>query len=306
MKKLAFFLGKGGVGKTTLSSAAAYRLSASGKRVLICSLDPAHNLGDLFCTRLADEIRPIRENLDGWEIDLSEWVRRYLEESRKEIKDAYRYNAVIDLEAYLDIMKYSPGTEEYAVLWAIEHIYETQGPLYDVIIFDTPPTALTLRFLAMPAISGMWIKELSGLRQTILEKRRVLLKLNPEASVLGGTVKKEEDPIYKKLGGIHRRLEKLSRLFSEESYISVVLNPDELSFAESLRIREELSKLSVPISSLCYNKFLVDDERGTRLRSTFAGVPVFTFNRLEEGLLVLDDLARIEVSPLVNHLSVNG
>ncbi|GAB1483871.1 ArsA family ATPase [Treponema sp.] len=302
MKKLAFFLGKGGVGKTTLSSATAFRLSSSGKKTLICSLDPAHNLGDVFHTRLADEIRPIRENLDGLEIDLAAWVNRYLEESRKEIKEAYRYNQVIDLNGYLDIMKYSPGTEEYAVLWAIEYIYKTHGPSYDIIIFDTPPTALTLRFLAMPAISALWIDELSKLRKTILEKRKILLRLNPDASVLGSAVKKEDDAIYQKLGGIHKRLQKLRILFSEESYISVVLNPDELSFSESLRIRDELSKLKVPISSLCYNKFLIDDVRGERLRQTFKSIPIFTFNRVEEGLLVLDDLARVEVSPLVAHL----
>lgn len=305
MKKLAFFLGKGGVGKTTLSSAAAYRLAASGLKVLICSLDPAHNLGDVFHTKLSNERRSIRENLDGMEIDLAEWVQKYLQESRSEIQNAYRYNVVIDLNKYLDIMKYSPGTEEYAVLWAIEHIYKTYHETYDIIIFDTPPTALTLRFLAMPAISSLWIKELSNLRKNILEKRRVLLKLNPEANVLGGQVKKEEDPIYQKLGTIHRRLEYLQELFSKESYIAVVLNPDELSFSESLRIREELGKLDVPIASLCYNKFLIDDKRGERLRNTFKSIPIFTFNRLEEGILVLDDLAKLEVSPLVHHIRSN-
>lgn len=305
MKKLAFFLGKGGVGKTTLSSAVAYRLSASGQRVLICSLDPAHNLGDVFHTVLSNTLTPIRENLDGMEIDMALWIQKYLEESRSEIQNAYRYNTVIDLNRYLDIMKYSPGTEEYAVLWAIEHIYKTYKEAYDRIIFDTPPTALTLRFLAMPAISGLWIQELSKLRKTLLEKRRVLLKLNPEAAVLGGQVKKEEDPIYQKLGTIHRRLEHLQELFSKESYISVVLNPDELSFSESLRIRDELVKLDVPISSLCYNKFLIDDSRGERLRSTFKTVPIFTFNWLEEGILVLDDLAKLEVSPLVHHMRSN-
>jgi len=123
--------------------------------------------------------------------------------------------------------------------------------------------------------------------------------------VLGGQVKKEEDPIYQKLGAIHKRLEYLQELFSKESYISVVLNPDELSFSESLRIRDELGKLDVPIASLCYNKFFIDDSRGERLRATFKSIPIFTFNRLDEGILVLDDLAKLEVSPLVHHMRSN-
>lgn len=302
MKKLAFFLGKGGVGKTTLSSATAYRFAAAGSKTLIVSLDPAHNLGDVFHTPLADEIRAIRPGLDGMEIDLAAWVRRYLESSREEIERTYRYHAVMNLGAYLDIMKYSPGTEEYAVLWAIEHIWEKHAGSYDLIVFDTPPTALTLRFLAMPAISALWIEELSKMRRAILEKRQTVLRLNPEASVLGGAVKKEDDPIYRKLGSLSERLDKLRRLFAEESYFAVVLNPDELSFSESLRIRDELSKLGVPIAGLCYNKFLVDDARGERLRKTFREVPVFTFNRIEEGLQVLDDLARIDVAALAAHI----
>ncbi len=303
MKKIAFFLGKGGVGKTTISSATAYHFATTGERTLIVSLDPAHNLGDVFHTVLADEIRPIRPNLDGMEIDLEAWVARYLKQSQDEIRTSYRYNAVIDVNRYLDIMKYSPGTEEYAVLWAIEHVWETYGAQYQRIIFDTPPTALTLRFLAMPSISSLWIEELSRLRKSILEKRQTILRLNPEANVLGGSVKKEEDPLYQKLGGIAGRLEILKELFSKNSYISVVVNPDELSFSESLRIRSELGKLSVPIASLCYNKVAIEDGRRERLEATFAGVPVFSFSRVDEGIVAIDDLEKVDASALVDHIT---
>ena len=65
MKSNAFFLGKGGVGKTTMSAAFALAMARSGKRVLIASLDPAHNLGDVLdALQAAREAEQLAE-LDG-------------------------------------------------------------------------------------------------------------------------------------------------------------------------------------------------------------------------------------------------
>ena len=125
MKKIAFFLGKGGVGKTTISSTVAYQISQEGTKVLIVSLDPAHNLGDVFGKKLSNEVQPLETNLDGMEVELAVWVNRYLKQSRDEIRTNYMYHSAINLETYVNILKYSPGTEEYAVLWAIEHVYKT-------------------------------------------------------------------------------------------------------------------------------------------------------------------------------------
>jgi arsenite-transporting ATPase len=49
--KILFYTGKGGVGKSTMAASAAWQLSQKS-RVLIVSLDPAHNLGDIFCVSL--------------------------------------------------------------------------------------------------------------------------------------------------------------------------------------------------------------------------------------------------------------
>ena len=50
---IIFFGGKGGVGKTTLATATALRLSRN-HRVCLVSTDPAHNLGHIFGTSLGD------------------------------------------------------------------------------------------------------------------------------------------------------------------------------------------------------------------------------------------------------------
>jgi arsenite-transporting ATPase len=316
MKKIAFFLGKGGVGKTTISSTVAWQFAGENTKVLIASLDPAHNLGDVFQKKLTNERLPLGANLDGMEIDLSAWVARYLKESRDEIKQNYQYHSAMNVDSYVNILKYSPGTEEYAVLWAIEHIYKKYVSVYDLIIFDTPPTALTLRFLAMPSITGLWVRELSAMREKILKKRQTILSVNPGASIVKsyspdsarqdapvrGAMDKKDDQIYLKLSGIGERLTELQRIFSQESYLSVVVNPDTLSLSEALRIREELDKLGVHINSVNLNKASPEGEGRENVEKNFGGCSVFTSRLLPQGIREISDLGLIDVEGLKNDI----
>lgn len=298
MKSSAFFLGKGGVGKTTVSATFAIALARSGKKTLIASLDPAHNLGDVLETKLSGSPLAVEAKLDALEIDLGYWVEKYLKESREELARTYSYNLTLNLDSFFDIMKYSPGTEEYAVLWAIEHIRCQLSADYDVVVYDTPPTALALRFLAMPAISRMWIQELRRLRARILEKRSTITRLNPSAPVARSCVDKDDDTVYGRLGTIQRRLDDLSRLFGQDSYMSIVINPDVLSVSEALRIQEELRKIDIALSALCLNKRGVSSAAWT-INPELAGPPVFELAFNPGGLHTRQDLAAIDVSGLV-------
>ncbi|MDO9530113.1 MAG: ArsA family ATPase [Syntrophales bacterium] len=59
--EFVLFGGKGGVGKTTLASAAALYIAGKypGKRILIFSTDPAHSLSDSFGIEIGDNVTPI-------------------------------------------------------------------------------------------------------------------------------------------------------------------------------------------------------------------------------------------------------
>ncbi|WP_319477954.1 ArsA family ATPase [Marispirochaeta aestuarii] len=302
MRKMLFFLGKGGVGKSTISSAVSYQLNRLGNTVLIVSLDPAHNLGDIFNTRLADERRNIVKGLDAMEIDLQGWVQRYLKKSRDELISNYNYNLSINLDSYMNILKYSPGTQEYATLWAIEYIYETWKDKYEYLVFDTPPTALTLQFLAMPSITRLWVRELTSMREKILSKRQTLTRLNPEASVLKGATKKEDDKVSMQLGSISDRLEKLYQLFTERSYMSLVINDDRLSLEESKRIRQELQKLQITINSVCLNKIPSVEDSHPEIENHFASFPINKIASVPGGIHRTEDLAALTIDKILDHI----
>ena len=54
--------GKGGVGKTTVSSAIALHLArkhAGNKRIFVISTDPAHSLGDSLGMSIGDTLTPV-------------------------------------------------------------------------------------------------------------------------------------------------------------------------------------------------------------------------------------------------------
>ena len=77
----AFFTGKGGVGKTSLSCATGLALAESGRRVLIVSTDPASNLDEVLNTTLGSTPTPIggAPGLHALNIDPEAAARAYKE-----------------------------------------------------------------------------------------------------------------------------------------------------------------------------------------------------------------------------------
>ena len=253
--KILFFAGKGGVGKSTMAAAAAWQLSQKF-RVLIVSLDPAHNLGDIFGTVIKDGKTKFTDTLYLEEVNLRKLSREYLQKEIDVLSSTYRYLQVLNLDNYFSILKYSPGIEEYALLTSIEKTIRDETD-FDYIIFDTPPTGLTLRFLALPKVTITWIDRLIGIRRQILEKRytihRIRGTLSSEETILD--YKEEDDDILKRLWKLSDNYQTLNRtLCGSDCHVVLVFNPDILSLKESERLIEGLSDLELPLRLLINNK----------------------------------------------------
>ena len=117
--KHLFFVGKGGVGKSTCSASTAMALAKRKNKTLLVSLDPAHNLSDIFETPLEDKPKEIKENLFAMEINLEQRMGKSLKKTIDMMKNLYSYLNVINLEGMFDTLRFSPGMEEYAVIFVL-------------------------------------------------------------------------------------------------------------------------------------------------------------------------------------------
>ena len=253
--KILFFTGKGGVGKSTISAASAWQLSRK-YRVLIVSLDPAHNLGDVFGVVLNHKKQRFTDSLYLKEVNLKKLCREYLQREISVFTDTYRYLQTINLDNYFSVLKYSPGIEEYALLTSIEDTLRSERD-FDYIVFDTPPTGLTLRFLALPWITITWIDRLIKIRRDILEKRHTIYRirgiLDDKETIL--SYDENDDDILKRLKTLNGNYQALSSVLQgKDCGIVLVYNPDTLSLKESKRLIDGLRELKLPLRLLINNK----------------------------------------------------
>ncbi len=250
MQKIYFFLGKGGVGKSTTSTLTAIENSLKGEKVLLSSMDPAHNLRDLFEREITQEPVEINENLFVSEISLDYWVEEYLKDVERQLAKSYAYLTALSLEKSFEIIRYSPGIEEYALLRAFK-FYIKKYKKFDKIIFDMPPTGLTLKFLSLPKLSQVWLEKLVDLRNEIIKKKEIITRIH------FGNITIERDELLNKLNSQLNEYDEIRKIIEDKNTteLVLVLNQDKLSFAESNLIIEKLKVADLSVSKVYVNKY---------------------------------------------------
>jgi len=246
--QLLFYIGKGGVGKSTTSAITAVHLARNSRDILLVSMDPAHNQRDIFQLDFSEKPRPVADRLTVKEVNVDYWIEKYLKETEKTIKQTYSYESAFNLQNYFNVLQFSPGLEEYALLLAFENIihgFEDK----DVIIFDMAPTALALRFFSLPFITLIWLEELLKLRSQIYAKKKIISKIKIGRSEI------EQDKVRAKLEKLIRTYGHLGEHFkSGAARMNLVLNNDKLSFSEAFRIKRKLMDIGINIESVLVNK----------------------------------------------------
>ena len=281
-----FFMGKGGVGKSTSSALYSVYLAEKGFKVLMVSLDPAHNQSDIFRKHLHDKPVQVMHAFSAIEVDQDKWIKLYLKEIQQQINRTYSYLTAFNLENYFKVIKHSPGLEEYALILAFNHI-QNDFPDYDYLIFDMAPTALSLKFFNLPVLSLIWIEQLLALRKEIIKKREIITKIK--------LIKKEfeRDKVLNKINEMKNEFQALKNIFEnkDKTRIQLVLNPDELSFAESMRIFQGLRDINIHVNQMVYNKKQIDSAKD-ELNRALAKIPMISFPYSETPLIGYDVLRK--------------
>ncbi|GAB6143796.1 ArsA family ATPase [Desulfocicer niacini] len=246
---IVFYMGKGGTGKSTVSALAGLGAAMTGKKVLVVSMDAAHNLSDIFETPLNHTPKEVSPGLFAGEIDQERMIQIFLKETQHSLKKNYSYLTAFNLEKHFDILKFSPGLEEHALIMAFEETLKTWDHM-DLIIFDMPPTALSVKFFNLPALSHRWMSQLQSLREEINRKKEIVNRVK----LAGKTY--ERDKILKKINDMKANYQALEKQFQDQEQVSitVVLNPNPLALSETERIYRNLETAGISLSGIIWNR----------------------------------------------------
>ncbi len=161
-RHVLLFGGKGGVGKTTLSAAAALHFSRSRKAILFTT-DPASNLSDLF------ETTP--NNLTIEALQAEQLYNEFLKENLAnflELGDRGTYLDKDELRRFFELSL--PGVDELMAWMHIGEVAEENASA--TVIVDTAPTGHTLRMLG----AAEHFRQFSAALESMQEKHREMVR----------------------------------------------------------------------------------------------------------------------------------
>src|SRR5438552_10605046 len=182
--RIILYLGKGGVGKTTISAATAVRSAMLGKRTLVVSTDLAHSLADCLNKPLTSEPKELAANLWAQEVNALDEMRRGWSKLQDSVSKALRNRGIDSVMA--EELALIPGMDEIV---SLVNIYRNaREGNFDVVVIDAAPTGETVRLLSMPDTFQWYASRIMNLQSSTLglAARPFLKAVLPTTEILDG------------------------------------------------------------------------------------------------------------------------
>ena len=306
-RRVLFVGGKGGVGKTAVASAVALAQARAGRRVLVVSTDPAHNLGHLWGCAVGDRITSLARGINvgpgapgalaGSEVDPIATTEAHLAAVGTSIRKLMPEHLAGEVDKHMQLARDSPGAHESAVLERIAELVELGLREYDLVVFDTAPSGHTARLMALPEIMSAWTEGLlrrRGRSERFGAALRGLEDRDAAESVVG--TGRSPEPAEERDVQIRRillrrreRFESLRTVLTDEQRCAfvIVLAAERLPVLETVELHQQLVRAGVHVGALVVNKrspsdagdFLADrraleDDHLVTLRESLPDIPL--------------------------------
>jgi len=258
--KLTFVVGKGGVGKTTVSCALALHLAARypGTSTLLMSTDPAHSVADMLETESHPgprRLAGVKEKLSVWQVDSEREFKKFLESNREGVLKIVENGTFFNREEIAPLLDTTlPGMSEVAGLLALREMLESGK--HDHIVVDTAPFGHTLRLFELPGHFQRFLNflEVASSRDALLAQR------------FGG---RTTNPAHSFLEDWQATVRQVKEAFSAgHADILLVTSPETFSLNESVRCMEVLreSAHDMHVSGIVLNRVVMDAKGCSRCR----------------------------------------
>jgi TRC40/GET3/ArsA family transport-energizing ATPase len=264
-KRLVIVAGKGGVGKTTCSSAIALHLAKSGRKTLLVTVDPAKRLEDSLGVPVGFQETAVQPKLFAMMLDPEAVIREHLQ---REIPNA----KITEHPLFRYVTNYLPGLNELMAIGKLNDLRRAEK--YDVIVVDTAPTGHALSFLSAPKAIEELMSEKSLLKWAI-RGYAVWQKLSGAARTAQNLFRKKGDQddgppdidFERIFGDIEAEAQRIRKFLTDPKHSALVLVtlPEKLPVEETADLHAVVTKdLGMTVQAVVVNKMQPDALAGVQ------------------------------------------
>jgi len=273
--ELVIVAGKGGVGKTTTSSAIALEAARLGRRTLLVTVDPAKRLEDSLGVAVGFSETSVQPGLTAMMLDPEAVVREHLAKRLPEAK-------VTEHPLFKYVTGTMPGLNELMAIGKLNDL-RREGR-FDLIVVDTAPTGHALSFLSVPKAMKEIMSERSLLRWA-LRGYQVWQRVQGAAKNVQNAFRLRKDrtappdvDLEAVFGDIQQEAEHVQDFLTDarRSVLVLVTLPEKMPVEETLDLHRAVTgDLGMTVHVVVVNKVQPDALQGVEERfDALAGDPV--------------------------------